>query len=285
MADVLIAGCGYVGSAAAELFTAAGWRVTGWTRSGAAPGVSCEVQAVDLSDASSVQNAPGDFDVVIHGPSTRGGDAESYRRLYLQGARNLRERFDDAVLIFVSSTSVYAQTGGEWVTEESAAEPRHETGTILREAEEFVLEKGGSVTRFAGIYGPGRSVYLQRLLRGDAMIDPENDRFINQLHRDDAARALVLLATLPKASRSEIYNVADDRPVRQSEYYRWLAAKLDRPVPPVGVAQMIRKRGNSNKRVANGKLRNAGWNPAYPTFHEGMEESVFPALDQFRTEG
>lgn len=285
MAEVLIAGCGYVGSAAAELFTAAGWKVAGWTRSGAAPGVSCEMHAVDLSDATSVQEAPGNFDVVIHCASTRGGDPESYRRLYLEGARNLRQRFEDAVFIFVSSTSVYAQTGGEWVTEESVAEPSHETGKILREAEEFVLQNGGSVTRFAGLYGPNRSVTLQRLLRGDAVIDPENDRFINQLHRDDAARALLLLATPPKASPSEIYNVADDLPVRQSEYYRWLAAKLDRPEPLVGVAQMIRKRGNNNKRVANRKLRSVGWNPAFPTFREGMEESVFPALDRAPREG
>src|SRR4051794_1812329 len=210
MAQVLIAGCGYVGSRAAELFSAAGWKVAGWTRSGAAPGVSCEMHAVDLGEAASVQKAPGNFDVVIHCASTRGGDAELYRRLYLAGARNLLHRFQDAALIFVSSTSVYAQTGGEWVTEESAADPKHETGKILREAEEFVLQNGGTVERFAGIYGPNRTVYLQRLLRGDAVIDRDDDRFINQLHRDDAARALLLLARLSKTSRSEIYNVADD---------------------------------------------------------------------------
>src|SRR5690242_18476797 len=110
MAEVLIAGCGYVGSAAAELFTAAGWRVTGWTRSGSALAAACEWQAVDVSDAASVQKAPGNFDVVIHCASTKGGDAEAYRRLYLEGARHLRQRFDAANLIFVSSTSVYGQT-------------------------------------------------------------------------------------------------------------------------------------------------------------------------------
>lgn len=277
MAEVLIAGCGYVGSAAAALFAAAGWKVTGWTRTGVAPGVSGQVYAVDLGDAASVQKATGSCDVVIHCASTKGGKAEAYRRVYLEGARNLRDRFSDANFIFVSSTSVYAQSGGEWVTEESAAEPKHETGEILREAEELVIRNGGTVARFAGIYGPGRSVYLQRLLRGDAVVDPENDRFVNQLHRDDAARALLLLADLPR-SGSQIYNVADDLPLRQSECYRWLAAKLDRPEPAVGVAEMTRKRGNSNKRVANRKLRGVGWNPAFPTFRQGMEESVLPAL-------
>lgn len=277
MPEVLIAGCGYVGSVAAELFSAAGWRVTGWTRSGIAAS-ACEIHAVDLSDAASVRKVSGTFDVVIHCASTKGGKAEDYRRVYLEGARNLRNRFSEGRLIFVSSTSVYAQTGGEWVTEESAAEPRHETGRILRETEEFVVQNGGTVARFAGIYGPGRSVYLQRLRQGDAVIDPENDRFVNQVHRDDAARALLVLANLSAKAESQVYNVADDLPVRRNECYRWLAAKLNLPEPPVVVAQMTRKRGDSNKRVANTKLRQAGWNPAFPSFHRGMEESVLPAL-------
>jgi len=277
MPEVLIAGCGYVGSVAAELFTRAGWRVTGWTRSGGAAS-ACEIHAVDLSDSASVHEASGTFDMVIHCASTKGGKAEHYRRVYFEGARNLRDRFSDSSFIFVSSTSVYAQTGGVWVTEESAAEPKHETGRILRETEEFVIQNRGTVARFAGIYGPGRSVYLQRLQQGDAVIDPENDRFVNQVHRDDAARALLLLANLSAKAESQIYNVADDVPLRRNECYRWLAAKLNLPEPRVVVAQPTRKRGDSNKRVANKKLRHVGWNPAFPSFHRGMEESVLPAL-------
>ena len=280
MPDVLIAGYGYVGVATSKLFSQAGWTVTGWNRSGSAPGVSCAMHAVDLADAASVQKANGDFDVVIHCASTKGGNAEAYRHVYLEGARNLYDRFSDSNFLFVSSTSVYAQVNGEWVTEESAAEPEHETGKILREAEEFVIQKGGAVIRFAGVYGPDRSVYLQRLLREEAMIDPETDRFVNQVHRDDAAAALFLIATLMSSARAQVYNVADDLPLRRSECYRWLAQKLDRALPAVGSAQVPPKRGKSNKRVANGRLRAAGWKPAFPTFYEGMEKSVLPSLGE-----
>jgi hypothetical protein len=76
----------------------------------------------------------------------------------------------------------------------------------------------------------------------------------------------------------EIYNVVDDKPVRQSECYRWLAERLKRPLTATAAAPTTRKRGESNKRVSNAKLRALGWIPQYPTFVEGMERSVLPSF-------
>ena len=47
--------------------------------------------------------------------------------------------------------------------------------------------------------------------------------------------------------------------------------------PPVADAPGKRKRGASNKRVSNQKLRMLGWEPKFPTFQIGMETSVLPA--------
>jgi nucleoside-diphosphate-sugar epimerase len=281
MARVLIAGCGYLGEATADLFAARGWQVEGWTRSAEAmqqlSAKSYPVCAVDLADQSAVMACATGFDAVIHCASTRGGDVDLYREVYLEGVRNLVARFPAAKLLFVSSTSVYAQTGGESVSEESAAQPTHPTGKILREAEQLTLAHDGIVARLAGIYGPGRSFSLKSLLAAKATIDPQNERFLNQIHRDDAATALVLLSE-NQSTRGEIFNVVDDQPIRQSECYRWLAAKLNRPLPPTGSAPVERKRGWSNKRVSNAKLRGVGWVPQYPTFAEGMEKSVLPSF-------
>ena len=216
------------------------------------------------------------FHSVIHCASTRGGGVDLYERVYRQGARNLLEAFARSTIVFASSTSVYAQKNGEWVTEESAAEPQHETGKILRETENLLLARGGIVARFAGIYGPGRSALLKRFLNGDATIDPENDRFVNQVHRDDIAAALFLLLDRNVGS-SQIYNVVDDEPIRQSECYRWLAGRLNRLTPPLARSTLEPKRGRSNKRVSNAKLRRLGWAPRYPTFAEAMEKSVLPS--------
>src|SRR6266536_1919095 len=199
MPRILIAGCGYVGQAAADLYHAAGWAVEGWTRSAesvatlsAKPYPICEV---DISRRARVAERTGTFDAVIHCASSSGGDAEMYRQVYLDGARNLLEMFPGSKLLFTSSTSVYAQRDGSWVTEESETKPVSETGRVLLETEKVVLSRGGTVVRLAGIYGPGRSALLSKFLAGTATIDPEKDRFVNQVHRDDIASAIFLLLT------------------------------------------------------------------------------------------
>jgi nucleoside-diphosphate-sugar epimerase len=283
MPRVLIAGCGYLGQAVAELFLSDGWEVEGWTKSAdSAQPLSTKpypVHAVDISKEDHVRAQAGNFDAVIHCASTRGGDVDSYRRVYLHGAGNLLKRFGGSQILFTSSTSVYAQNDGDLVTEESRAEPKHETGTILRKAEDLVLANRGIVIRLGGIYGPGRSALLKKFLSGDAILDPESDRFVNQIHRDDAAASIQLLVKRQE-SAGEIYNVVDDQPILLSECYRWLAAKLNRPLPAAGRSTSKRKRGESNKRVGNAKLRASRWTPRYPDFAHGMEKSVLLTFDR-----
>jgi nucleoside-diphosphate-sugar epimerase len=277
MPRILIAGCGYVGQATADLFHAAGWAVEGWTQSAESAAKLAakpyRVYRIDITDEGGISMHAGVFDAIIHCASSRGGDADAYRQIYLNGARKLLDRFGGSRMVFTSSTSVYAQRDGSWVTEESETKPAHETGRILLETEELVLGHDGIVARLAGIYGPGRSALLSRFLAGKAIIDPRNDRFVNQIHRDDIASALFLLLNRPSPAR-ETYNVVDDQPILQSECYRWLAEKLNRPVPPLGSSTSPSKRGPNNKCVSNAKLRGIGWKPRYPSFAEAMEKSI-----------
>jgi nucleoside-diphosphate-sugar epimerase len=281
MPRILIAGCGYVGEATANLFHAARWSVQGWTQSvQSAAKLAAKpypVYGVDITDEARISVQAGVFDAIILCASSGGGDADAYRRIYLNGARTLLDRFDGARMLFTSSTSVYAQRDGSWVTEKSETKPARETGRILLETEKLVLGHGGIVARLAGIYGPGRSALLSKFLAGTAVIDPENDRFVNQVHRDDIAAGLFLLLNRPSLPR-EIYNVVDDQPILQSECYRWLAEKLNRPVPSPGGSTPISKRGATNKRVSNAQLRAIGWSPRYPSFAEAMEKSILPGL-------
>lgn len=286
MARVLIAGCGYVGAAAADLFHRSGWEVEGWTASAQSAEQLADkaypVRAVDLTNAAGVAKSGKKFDVVIQSASSRGGGAEAYRRIYLQSARNLAGAFPDALLLFTSSTSVYAQTGGEWVDETSPAEPLRDTAKVLRETEEFVLARGGAVARLAGIYGPGRSALLKKFLTGEAVLDPNSDRFVNQAHRDDIASALLMIVQKSPghelSGTRHIFNVSDHHPLTQRQCYQWLATNLQRPLPPVTPVASARKRGNSNKRVSSEKLQALGWSPRYPSFAAAMSESILPSF-------
>lgn len=290
MPRVLIAGCGYVGAATAELFQTNGWEVEGWTASEESARQLCakplRVRVVDITDATAVRAAAADFDAVIQSVSSRGGGADAYRRIYLQGARNLAASFPGAVHLFTSSTSVYAQSDGEWVTEASPAEPQRDAGRVLRETEELVLAADGIVVRLAGIYGPGRSALLRKFLDGTAAIDRRVDRYINQAHRDDIASALHLLVAKRVAEgkssppdEPQLFNVADHHPWTERACYDWLAQHFGRAVPPTATAPPARKRGNTNKRVSSAKLQTLGWSPQFPDFAAGMSRSVLPALE------
>ena len=282
MPRVLIAGCGYVGVATADLFHSAGWSVEGWVHSKESAARLEEkpysIRVIDVSQRGDVAKRAGTFDAVIHCVSSRGGSAEAYREIYLNGARHLLETFHKAKILFTSSTSVYAERDGSWVTEKSETKPLRETSRILLEVEQLILEKGGTVARLAGIYGPRRSALLSKFLNGTATIDPNNDRFVNQVHRDDIASALFVLLNREAQTSAQTYNVVDDQPLLRSECYRWLAQRLNRPLPPTRKSEQPRKRGDTNKRVSNTKLHQLGWTPVYPTFGDAMEKSVLPSF-------
>jgi len=274
MKRVVILGCGFVGARAARLFARAGWDVTGVTHSAASAArlagepfraLACDItNAESLSAAEELQGA----DAVISAVSSGRGGVEAYREVYLRGLQNAIARLNPGRVLFISSTSVYAQTDGSWVTEESPAEPLSATSRILREAEEAAIEQGGMAARLAGIYGPGRSVLLRKFLEKRAVIEGDGGRYINQIHADDAAGALFYLVAcdLPTG----IYNVSDDAPLTQLACYELLAARLDQPLPPCGPAETNRKRGLTNKRVSNAKLRSPGWTLTYPSFQEAL---------------
>ena len=274
MKRVVILGCGFVGARAARLFARAGWGVTGVTHSaGSAARLAGEpyrVLACDITNAASLSAARElhGADVVISAVSSGRGAEEAYREVYLRGLRNTIACLNPKRVLFTSSTSVYGQTDGSWVTEESLAEPVSITSRILREAEEVAIEHGGLAARLAGIYGPGRSVLLRKFLEKTAVIEGDGGRHINQIHADDAAGALFHL--IAHDVPAGIYNVADDMPMTQLACYEWLAARLGQALPPRGPVETSRKRGFTDKRVSNAKLRSLGWTLTYPSFQEAV---------------
>lgn len=275
--EVLIIGCGFLGEAAAELFSARGKRVLGLVRSNASLGTVSgrhfEVGTCDVTDSESLTSLTprlGGVPLAIYAVSAGSGGAETYASVYREGLRRIIDHWNPGRVIFVSSTSVYGQDDGSWITEESPASPERETGRILLEAEAIALAAGGSVARLSGIYGPGRSMLLGKFLAGEAVLENGGHRWMNQIHRDDGAASLLAMAD--PSTPAGIYNVSDDVPVTQRELYGWMARFLNRPLPPEGPLDLNRKRGVTSKRVSNRKLHGIGWVPAYPSYRDALPQ-------------
>ena len=271
--NVLVIGCGYLGTSVLKRLTQMGWEATGVTlsessaaslRNEGLQAVAADLRASNLTVLTGIRR-----DLLIHCASSGRGGPEGYHQIFLEATKRLIQEAQFQHFIFTSSTSVYAQTNGSIVTETDTADPERETGKILRETEEVVLENGGTVMRLAGLYGPGRCVPLRKLLSGEAVIEGEGERWLNSIHRDDAAFAFCLVATHRWPG---IFNVVDDTPITQLEWFKWTCVRLERPLPPFAPRDLNRKRGWTSKRVSNAKLRSLGWTPKYPSFREGLEE-------------
>ncbi len=259
---LLLVGHGYLGQAVARVFQDGGWEAIPVSLSGGDAALAC-----DVGDCDAVKSLPQP-DFIVHCAASGRGGEDAYRRVYVDGCRNLTEQFPGVPLLFTSSTSVYAQTDGSVVTEESPTIPDRETGRLLLEAERLTLSENGVVARLAGIYGPGRSVILKKFLSGEAVIEEDGKRFLNQIHRDDAARAIYHLAT---TKASGIFNVCDSTPLSQHDCYQALSTMFSRPLPPGGPRDLNRKRGWTHKQVSNAKLRASGWQPDFPSFLDAAE--------------
>lgn len=249
------------------------------TSAAARSAVGVAALGADLADAPAIAALPGDWDWVIHCAAPSVNDPEAYRKVYLEGARNLARRWgrgDRTRLVFIGSTSVYGSSGGAPVTEATPPAPVSDTGRVLLAAEEVWRGEGnGIVLRAAGIYGPGRH-RLDAVKRGVARIRGDGSRRMNLIHRDDLVAAII--AAAERGTAGEVYNVSDDAPPTEREFYEWVCRRLKVDLPtPADVPEATvsgkgggRLRGATHKWVVARKLREAtGWKPGYATFREG----------------
>jgi nucleoside-diphosphate-sugar epimerase len=282
----LIIGMGYVGQAVAAELLARGHTVTGIRRSFAlgeiagSPGF--RRLSADVTDPATLSQLRTPVDWVVNCVAASGGSPEQYRATYLEGTRNVLRwlaQGPPAKYVYTSSTGVYGQTDGSLVDELSETKPVTETGRILVETEQLLLGPPQSipaiVLRVAGIYGPGRGYWFRQFLSGEAKIEGQGTRVLNMIHRDDLV--IAILAALERGRPGEAYNVVDNEPASQRDVFAWLSRHLGQPLPPSvpESGETSRRRGHTNKRVSNAKLRRElGCSWRYPTFREGFSAEL-----------
>ncbi|MGY8810407.1 MAG: NAD-dependent epimerase/dehydratase family protein [Pseudomonadales bacterium] len=276
MKQVVIAGCGDVGTALGLKLLAQGWQVYGLRRDPAQLPEGILPIAADLTGADKPADWPVKVDYLVYCPAAGKRDPELYQRLYVDGLEHVLGWIKDSgqrlsYLLQVSSTGVYAQTEGEWVTENSRALADSPTGEKLLAAEDVALRSGvpASVVRLAGIYGPGRNRLIEQVRNG-LHVPAEPPQYTNRIHRDDAAGLLAHLLGLAdrKALLAPCYLGVDDDPASLFEVTSWLAEQLGTSLQ----ADAPGSTRSGSKRCSNELARETGWQPEYPSFREGYAE-------------
>ncbi len=283
--NVLIAGCGYVGSALAVELVAKGHRVWGLRRDARALPQGVIPIAADLVRRETLDVIDDAIDHVVYAASAADQSTRAYEEAYVRGPSNvidaLSRRARVRRFVFISSTAVYGQDDGSWVDEDAPTEPARESGRILLEAERIVKSAPFStvVLRLAGIYGPDRTWLVRRVHGGDARSDVvgRTPRYGNRIHRDDCAGALRHLLEL-EAPRA-VYLGVDDAPVSLSEVYAFVAELLGVEPPPPGDGDEGR---GTNKRCDNARLKASGYALRVPSYREGYGPIVRSYLSQLR---
>jgi len=281
---IAVLGCGYVGAEFARQARAAGHDVLGVVRSIdsrdrlRAEGLAAEAFDLFAGDWSAL---PAAFDVVVYAASTGGGGPEAYALAYDVGVKRAlawAAAVGAQTFVFTSSTGVYRQDDGRIVDEESVVGGAPTADAILG-GERAVLNSGfakARVLRFGGLYGPGRHHLVDQLRRGEHVIGGRVDHYINYLHRDDAASAL-LAALVAGPDGARVYNVGDGCPVTKEALARWIAKRLGQPEPvfdpsaPAGPRVAKGGRTQPSRLVATGRIRaELAWKPALADVFAGL---------------
>ncbi len=174
--QALIFGYGFTAQSMDRFLTEAGYETIGvrrdWTDEDT-QNLNSQPLEADITRAETFEVLPRDPDVIVNSVSSGSrGDPERYRRVYLNGSRNLLDWADNQstdVLIWTGSASVYGDRDGRWVDETTALKPDTEAAEILAETEQLYRDAVDKrniptvVLRLTGIYGRGRSRAIQKL--------------------------------------------------------------------------------------------------------------------------
>jgi nucleoside-diphosphate-sugar epimerase len=273
---VLIAGCGYVGTALGVRLARGGHRVWGLRRNPKGLPSAIRGVAADLGAMASIPDFFRLVDHVVYAAAPDVSTPHAYGATYVEGVRNLvralrSSRAPVRRFVFVSSTAVWGQSHGEWVDESTPPSPDDFRGAILREAEECVLSAPfpGVILRLGGIYGPGRTRLIERVRPGDARCPEGDPTWSNRIHRDDAAAILEHLLTVP--SPDSVYVGVDDEPAPLCDVYRHVADLLG-VAPPTPDPSVSPRR--SNKRCSNRRLKETGYRFLFPSYREGYSAVI-----------
>jgi nucleoside-diphosphate-sugar epimerase len=273
---VLIAGCGDLGLRVAGLLALENTTNRSWGLR-RHPGLEPTQDlagftwvAADLTQPDTLRDLPQDITHVLYAAAPNTRTEADYRDVYRDGLERLLKSVTSPALqrvLFVSSTAVYGDHGAQWIDENTPTAPKSFNGRVLLETEQWLQSQQARFEtlslRLSGIYGPGRSYLLDRLRSGQVTAPTAESHWVNRIHIEDAAAAVLHLMNLHNPQ--QIYLVTDGTPLPMRVLYEALAQLVGGPVPPQGPAPA----SVGSKRLSHARLRDSGFNFKWPDSREG----------------
>ncbi|MCB1874406.1 MAG: SDR family oxidoreductase [Chromatiales bacterium] len=283
----LIVGCGDLGRRLAARLVARGEETTGLVRTTASGealadlGISPLVMDLDRQPQPPLLGHP--FRRIYYfAPPPAMGSEDPRLATYLEARRTQApER-----IVYVSTTGVYGDAGGAWITEATPTQALTDRAQRRLWAEnhlrEWCAEHGTQwlILRVPGIYGPGR-LPETRLRAGSPMVRPEEAPFTNRIHSEDLAD--ICVAAMDRGPNGAIYNATDGNPGTMTDYFNDVAKLLGLTPPPlVSLEEAKRLLGpamasylGESRRISNRKLiEELGISLRYPTLELGLPACI-----------
>ena len=286
---VLIVGCGYIGRRVAALLVAEKYVVTGVVRSRDSANklreAGVDVVCVDLDRLPEDPDwGCSEADVFYFAPPPPSGDQDLRLQAFLD---SLRGKMTVRRLVYISTSAVYGDCHGAWITEDQALDPTTARGHRRLDAEQQLRDWCWSykaqwvILRVPGIYGPGK-LPLERLRKGWPVLRESDAPYTNRIHADDLAS--ICVAAMRSRHCNTVYNVSDGHPGNMTDYFFRVADAAGLPRPPEvsrEEAQSVLSAGmlsflNDSRRMDNSKLLDKlEIELRYPELDAGIE-SCFP---------
>lgn len=278
---LFVFGLGYTAVRFANALKAEGWSVAGTTRSPercealAAAGFDVHLFGPGHPLVDEVAALAGATHVLFTIPPDSKGDPVFTRYGEALAASRSIEWAG-----YLSATSVYGDTGGEWVGEAAWLKPGSDRARYRVAAEKGWLDLRRQaffpvhVFRLPGIYGPGRSA-IDDLRAGRAKRIDKPGQVFSRIHVDDIGQTL--RASMDKPNPGGIYNVADDLPAPAHEVVAYAAELLGVEPPPLvpfaeaDLSPMGASFYAECRRVKNERIKTRlGVSLLYPDYRAGL---------------
>ncbi len=190
----------------------------------------------NLDDPSTLGRLAGLADAVLYlAPPPASGHTDPRLRSLL-AALSLRSL--PARVVYASTTGVYGDCKGAWVTETRPVNATTDRARRRVDAESCLRAWGRATgvrvttLRIPGIYASDRAGGRpqDRVERGTPVLAAEDDGYTNHIHADDLARACI--AALWRGRAQRVIQVCDDSDLKTGDYYDLVAdlSGLPRPV-------------------------------------------------------